>query len=76
MKAALEEKLELLDEYGVIARVYTPTPWISNLTTVWKTDRRQVPVCLHPKDLNKAICRNHFGLPALDDVLPQLNNAA
>ena len=32
-------------------------------------------VCLDPRDLNKAICRNHFGMPVLDDVLPQLNNA-
>ncbi|KAL5510796.1 hypothetical protein EMCRGX_G006398 [Ephydatia muelleri] len=75
MKAAVEEKLKSLEEYGVIARVDTPTPWISNLTTVWKADKKQVRVCLDPRDLNKAICRNHFGMPTLDDVLPQLNNA-
>ena len=32
-------------------------------------------VCLDPRDLNKAIRRNHFHLPTLDDVLPQLKGA-
>ena len=40
MKAAVEEKLKSLEEYGVIARVDTPTPWINNLTTVWKADKK------------------------------------
>ena len=32
-------------------------------------------ICLDPMDLNKAIKRNHFRMPTLDDVLPQLKQA-
>ena len=72
MKPAVERKLQELEEKGVIARVDKPTEWISNLTAVWKTDKGQVRVCLDQKDLNKAIKRNHYNMPILDDVLPQL----
>ena len=29
-------------------------------------------ICLDPRDLNKAIRRNHFYMPTIDDVLPKL----
>ena len=64
-----------LEKSGMIARVETPTEWISNLTAVWKADKTQVRVCLDPRDLNKAIRRNHFKMPTLDDVLPELTGA-
>ena len=75
MKAAVEEKLQQLEEKGVIARVDQPTDWISNLTAVWKADKKQVRVCLDPQELNKAVKINHYNMPTLDDVLPQLAQA-
>ena len=75
MKSAVESKLKELEEKGVIARVDKPTEWISNLTAVWKADKGQVRVCLDPRDLNKAIKRNHYNMPILEDVLPQLTEA-
>ena len=42
---------------------------------MWKPDKKSVRVCLDPRDLNKAIRRNHFHLPTLDDVLPRLKGA-
>ena len=35
----------------------------------------QIRICLDPRDLNKAIKRNHFNMPTIDDVLPRLNGA-
>jgi len=32
----------------------------------------QWQVCLDPKPLNKAVKRNHFPLPTIDDLLPEL----
>jgi hypothetical protein len=75
MKAAVEEKLQQLEEKGLIARVDQPTDWISNLTAVWKADKKQVRVCLDPQELNKAVKRNHYNMPTLDDLLPQLAQA-
>ena len=75
MRAAVQEKLQTMEKDGWIAKVDTPTEWISNLTAVWKADKAQVRVCLDPCDLNRAIKRSHFNMPTLDDVLPTLNNA-
>ena len=75
MRAAVEDKLRVLEENGIIAAVEQPTEWISNITTVWKPEKKSVCVCLDPRDLNKAIRRNHFHLPTLDDVLTQLKGA-
>ena len=32
-------------------------------------------VCLDPQELNKALKREHFQLPTLDGILPNLSNA-
>ena len=44
-------------------------------SAVWKPDKKQVRICLDPRDLNKAIRRNHFYMPTIDDVLPKLKGA-
>ena len=75
MKQAVESKLAEMEKAGIIAQVDTPTDWISNMTAVWKADKKQVRICLDPRDLNKAVKRNHFGMPTLDDVLPRLVGA-
>ena len=68
----MEEKLQQLEEKGLIARVDQPTDWISNLTAVWKADKKQVRVCLDPQE---SVKRNYYNMPTLDDVLPQLDQA-
>ena len=75
MKEAVENKLTQLVELGVIAPMDVPTEWVSNITAVWKPDKKQVRICLDPRDLNKAIRRNHFYMPTIDDVLPKLKGA-
>ena len=75
MKQAVESKFAEMEKAGIIAQVDTPTDWISNMTAVWKADKKQVRICLDPQDLNKAVKRNHFGMPTLDDVLPRLVGA-
>ena len=69
MKAAVEEKISSLVQCGGLAPVECPTEWISNLTAVWKADKKQVHVCLDSCDLNRAVRQNHFNMPTLDDVL-------
>ena len=40
-----------------------------------KSGKAKVRICLDPRDLNKAVRRNHFNMPTLVDVLPELSNA-
>ena len=58
----------------MIAPVDQPTNSISNIITVWKMDKKQVQICLDPIDLNKVIHRNHFKMPTIDDILPNLKD--
>ena len=67
-------KLMQLEEQGVISRVDKPTPWISSLVSLRKPNGT-IPPCLDPKDLNRAIIRNHYQIPTIEDVLPKLNRA-
>jgi len=34
-----------------------------------------IRICIDPKSLNKALLRDHYPLPTIDDVLPKLANA-
>ena len=56
MKQAVESKLAEMEKAGIIARVDTPTDWISNMTAVWKAIKSKCAcICLDPRDLNKAV---------------------
>ncbi|RLJ22814.1 hypothetical protein DJ031_00215, partial [bacterium endosymbiont of Escarpia laminata] len=74
LKDEFLKKIEALEAQGVIAKVETPTQWISSCLAVRKANG-SVRVCIDPSDLNKAIRRNHFSLPTIEEVLPTLTNA-
>lgn len=74
MKKDLKEKLLTLAKKQIIAKVDYPTPWISNIVSVRKPNGT-LRVCIDPSNLNKAIKRNHFPMPTLDDVLSELDGA-
>lgn len=69
---ALQPKLKkLLDhevERGVMVKRDEPTDWVSSLLCVEKKDG-SLRVCLDPRDLNKAIKREHYAIPTFDDVV-------
>ena len=74
LKDDFQKNIDELEDQGVIAKVDTHTPWISNCLAVRKPNA-SVRVCIDPSDLNKAIRRNHFPLPTIDEVLPTLKDA-
>ena len=67
-------ELERLVQRGIIAAVSEPTEWISSTVVVFKPNGK-LRVCLDPKPLNKALKRNHYPLPTIDDLLPELSRA-
>ena len=74
LKYDFEKKIGELEKQGVIAKVETPTAWISNCIAIRKPNG-SVRVCIDPSDLNKAIQRNHYPLPTIDEVLPKFRDA-
>lgn len=75
-EVALRDKIkETLDELhgtGFIAPVTKPTPWISPMLAVPKKNGK-IRVCLDQKDLNKAILRQNYPMPAIEDIATRLH---
>ena len=74
IKSKVKLELDRMTEAGIITPVQTPTAWISALLVVMKADGR-VRICIDPKPLNKALKRNHYLLPVMEDFLPELQSA-
>ena len=74
LKQELRRELNRLENLGVIAAVDTPTNWVSSLVLVKKPNGK-LRICIDPKPLNKAPKRNHYPLPVIEDILPDLAQA-
>lgn len=71
LKDKLKVELEKLVKKKVIEPVSEPIPWVSALALVMKKNGN-LRICIDPRPLNKALKREHFQLPTLDDLLPEL----
>jgi len=52
---------------GVLKKVDHPTDWVSNLVVVEKKDG-SLRLCLDPKNLNRAIKREHYTIPTMQEI--------
>ena len=48
-----------------------PTDWVSSLTNSWMANGK-LRVFLHPRDVNKAIKRDHYKIPTIEEITHQL----
>lgn len=73
---ALEDKLKKtlmeMERLEVITKQDQPTDWVNSLLVVEKKDG-SLRLCLDPRDLNKAIKREHYRIPTCEDVLAKLS---
>lgn len=74
LKPKLKVELERLSKLGVIMPVDEPTPWVNQVVVSPKKDGK-VRVCIDPRELNKALQREHFTLPILEDTLHELGQS-
>ena len=63
-----------MQSQDIIARVIQPTDWVNSLV-IRQKDNGRLRVYLDPKDLNKAIIREHHPIPALKEITPKLAGA-
>ena len=73
LKDKLKKELDRMEKLDVISRIDEPTDWVNSMVLVEKA--KGLRVCLDPKDLNKAIKREHYRTQTLEDILPKLNGA-
>ena len=67
----VHEKLDEFLEQGIIVPVEEPIDWVSSLAYSWKANRK-LRVCLDPRDVNKAIKRDHYKIPTIEEITHQL----
>jgi hypothetical protein len=71
LQPKLKAQLKAMEEAGIICKRDEPTDWVSSILVVEKKDG-SLRVCLDPRDLNRAIKREHFMIPTANDVISQL----
>lgn len=71
-KEKLKQKLQELEEKNVIQKVDRPTPWVNSLVILEKRDG-SLRFCLDPRDLNKAIRREHPRTTTAEDIASRLS---
>lgn len=74
LKEQIKIKLTEMESEGIISKVEGPTEWVNSMTVV-KKPNGDLRVCLDPRDLNKAIRREHFKLPTFEEITANLLGA-
>lgn len=67
-------KLTQMVNDGIITPVVEPTEWVSRMMVVGKPDGN-VRICLDPTELNKAIQRQHFVVPTVEQLFGKIGRA-
>nr|XP_034316278.1 uncharacterized protein K02A2.6-like [Crassostrea gigas] len=74
LQSLVREELQKLEDRGVLIPITEPTPWVSQMAIAHKANGK-LRLCIDPQALNTALMREHYRLPVLDDILPQLSKA-
>ena len=74
LRNKIKETFEELHSAKVIQPVSKPTPWISSMLAVPKKNGK-IRICFDLKDLNKAILRENYPIPAIEDIASRLHGA-
>ena len=75
MREKVESKLKELEDLEVIEKLEGPTPWVSALVPIPKSNN-DIRLCVDMRCANKAIQRERFPLPNIDETLEQMNGAS
>jgi hypothetical protein len=73
LRPCIKSKLDELVKRQVIVPVTQPTKWVSSMLAVIKPNK--IRICIDPRDLNRAIRREHYQLPTVEEVTTRLAGA-
>ncbi|CAM1297642.1 Uncharacterised protein r2_g700 [Pycnogonum litorale] len=74
LRPKLKAEVDRLTDLGVLAPVTEPTPWLSQIVVVAKKSEN-IRLCLDLFELNKALVRERYTLPVLEDTLHDMRNS-
>lgn len=70
----VEEELKRMQSLGIIEEVKEATDWCAPMVPVIKKNKKP-QICVDLTKLNKAVKRERFILPTLEDIAPKLSGA-
>ena len=74
IREKVKAELDRMEKLKVISKVDEPTTWVNSMVVVPKPNGA-VRICLDPRDLNKAINKEHYKMITLEEVTSQLSGA-
>ena len=74
LRDRLKSERDKEESLGVIVKVDEHTDWVNSITIVEKNNG-SLRICLDPRDLNKALKREHYSCPTVDDIAAKLHGA-
>lgn len=73
LRVRVKTELERMERLGVIKSVSQPTDWVSSMVTMVKPNK--IRICIDAKDLNRAIKRERYPIPTIEEVISRLPEA-
>ena len=74
LRPKLKNELDRLETLGVITPVDVATPWVNQLVITEKKGG-DIRICIDPRELNKALQREHYSLPILEETLHEIGQS-
>lgn len=74
IKAKVKSELDRMEKLNIIEKQTKPTKWVNSFVAPIKPNN-QVRICIDPRDLNKAIQREHYPLKTIDDITEKMKDA-
>ncbi|KAL9953968.1 hypothetical protein ACROYT_G041452 [Oculina patagonica] len=66
-------KFKEMEQEGHLAKVAQPTDWVNSM--VVSTGGEKIRICLDPGDLNKAVKREHYPIPTVEEIAAKIPDA-
>ncbi|UYV81408.1 K02A2.6-like [Cordylochernes scorpioides] len=70
----VKEELFKMEEDGIIEKIEEPTVWAHPMVVVRKPSGKY-RICIDPRELNKWVLREHYTLPAPENILAEIPKA-
>ena len=71
----LKNELNKMMKDKIITKISEPTEFVNPLVLVKKKSGNEIRICLDPKNLNKAIRREHYKIPTFEELTHKINGS-
>ena len=69
----IKDKFKEMKNDGHLAKVTQPTDWVNSMVVSCRGDK--IRICLDPGDLNKAVKREHYPIPTVEEIVAKIPDA-